>query len=46
MEVLILIIYNLITLVIPAILFIICLLVVVASIARIVDVYKNQYRGW
>ena len=46
MEVLILIIYNLITLVIPAILFIIYLLVVVASIARIVDVYKNQYRGW
>ncbi len=45
MEVLILIIYNLITLVIPTILFIVCLLVVIASIARIVDVYKNQNRG-
>ena len=44
MEVLTPIIYNQITLVIPAVLFIVCLLVVIASIARMGAVYKNQNR--
>jgi hypothetical protein len=38
------IIYNQITLVVPAVLFIVCLLVVIASIARMGAVYKNQNR--
>lgn len=44
MEVLTPIIYNQITLVILAVLFIVCLLVVIASIARMGTVYKNQNR--
>ena len=45
MEVLILIIYNLITLVLPVILFFVCLYVAVACIVRAVDEYKKQNRG-
>lgn len=45
MEVMNMMIYSPITLAIPAIPLIVCLLVMVASIAGAVEIYENQNRG-